>query len=198
MFDTSSQHRAASNDSTSRTLLERVRVLDPEAWRRFVYLYGPVIFQWCRRAGLQAHDAADVTQDVFHSVAASVARFRKEQAGDSFRGWLRTIAANKIRDHFRAAQKLAAPNAALDEIAAPDPSSFDAAPNSTDDLARRAMSLIQTEFETKTWQAFLACAVSGQTAAVVAEQLGMTVAAVHKAKSRVLHRLRRELDGLLD
>lgn len=56
------------------------------------------------------------------------------------------------------------------------------------ELAHRALTLIQSEFETSTWQAFWAMAVEGSPAADVAQDLGLTVAAVYKAKSRVLHR----------
>ncbi len=198
MFDGPPTQTLPSGDSTSRTLLERVRLHDPEAWRRFVLLYGPVIYAWGQRAGLQSHDASDLTQEVFQTVAASISRFRRERPGDSFRGWLRTIAANKIRDHFRAQQNRATSYEAIENIAAPDPASFDNDPQAAKALAQRALELIQIEFEATTWQAFLACTVSKLTAPQAAAELGLTVAAVYKAKSRVMNRLRRELDGLVD
>lgn len=198
MFNEPPTQTLPSGDSTSRTLLERVRLHDPEAWRRLVHLYGPVIYVWGQRAGLQSHDASDVTQEVLHAVSSHIARFRRERPSDSFRGWLRIITANKIRDHFRAQQKLIASHDALEDVPAPDPSSFDSSPSPADDIARRALELIQTEFEPTTWKAFLACVVSKLTAAQAAAELGLTVAAVHKAKSRVMNRLRRDLDGLVE
>jgi len=63
-------------------------------------------------------------------------------------------------------------------------------------LARRAVALMQTDFEERTWRAFWLAAVEHQPPASVAEQLGMSTAAVYMAKSRVLRRLREELDGL--
>ena len=65
------------------------------------------------------------------------------------------------------------------------------------ELAHRALELMKTDFETQTWTAFIRTAVDGQTAGDVAAELGMSVGAVYVAKSRVLHRLRSELDGLL-
>lgn len=50
------------------TLLQAVRNRDSEAWRRFVAIYGPTVFDWGRKAGLQPADAADVLQQVFVSV----------------------------------------------------------------------------------------------------------------------------------
>ncbi|MBL8825998.1 MAG: sigma-70 family RNA polymerase sigma factor [Planctomycetaceae bacterium] len=198
MFDGPPTQTLFSGGSTSRTLLDRIRLHDPEAWRRFVHLYGPVIYGWGQQMGLQSHDAADVSQEVFQAVASSIEKFRRDRPGDSFRRWLRTIAANKIRDHFRAQAKRASPDLAIDQIAAPDPDSLDGDPRLATALAQRALDLIQTEFETSTWQAFWACSVSGLTAPQVATDLGLTVAAVYKAKSRVLNRLRRELDGLME
>ena len=197
MFETSPA-TLDSDGSTSQTLLEGVRLRDPDAWRRFVHLYGPVIYRWACHSQLQSHDAADIAQEVFQAVSTSIVRFRHGHTGETFRGWLRTITSNKVRDHFRNRRKeVNASNEAVEDVEAPV-ESVDDDPRPGDELAHRALTLIQTEFETRTWQAFMGCAVSGRTAADMAAELNMTVAAVHKAKSRVLHRLRRELDGLLD
>jgi RNA polymerase sigma-70 factor (ECF subfamily) len=71
--------------STSLDLLERVKARDGEAWRRFVYLYGPWVYAWCRRSGLQRADAKDVAQEVFCAVATSLAAFRTIEGKSSFR-----------------------------------------------------------------------------------------------------------------
>ena len=65
-------------------------------------------------------------------------------------------------------------------------------------LTRRALELMQRDFEESTWKACWACVVEGQSPAVVARQLGLSVGAVYVARSRVLSRLRQELEGLLD
>ena len=61
--------------------------------------------RWCTAgagaADLPEQEIADVFQDVFQAVATHIASFRKEREGDTFRGWLRTITQNKVRDHFR-------------------------------------------------------------------------------------------------
>ena len=49
-------------DSTSSSLLMRVKGRDPDAWQRLVNLYGPLVYRWAREAGLQDSDAADVMQ----------------------------------------------------------------------------------------------------------------------------------------
>ena len=62
----------------------------------------------------------------------------------------------------------------------------------------RAMELMKSEFETTTWRAFWECVAEGRPPDEVAAELGVSVNAVYVAKSRVLARLRQELDGLVD
>src|SRR5262245_6177723 len=89
------------SSATSRSLLARVQANESDAWERLVNLYAPLVLHWCRCGGLQHHDVADVCQEVFRSVVASVGGFHKERERDTFRGWLRRITQNKLRDHFR-------------------------------------------------------------------------------------------------
>jgi RNA polymerase sigma-70 factor, ECF subfamily len=63
-------------------------------------------------------------------------------------------------------------------------------------VSHRAIELVRAEFEPRTWQAWWKTAVEGRSAADVAAEMGMSLAAVYKAKSRVLLRLRQELAGL--
>jgi RNA polymerase sigma-70 factor (ECF subfamily) len=58
--------------------------------------------------------------------------------------------------------------------------------------------MVRAEFENRTWDAFRRVAIEGQPSARVATDLGMSIEAVYQAKSRVLRRLRQELDGLLE
>ena len=65
-------------------------------------------------------------------------------------------------------------------------------------LVHRAQQIMQADFEPATWQAFWKTVVEDQPAVEVAAELGLGIDAVYKYKSRVLRRLRQELDGLLD
>ena len=191
-------------ESTSHSLLRRAREYDTAAWERLTAVYSPLVYQWCRRSGLQSSDAADVVQEVFASVATSLDRFRKDRPEDSFRGWLWTIAKNKTRDHFRArargAEAKGGTTAQLQLESLPENPPSDASDSTGEHLhsklARRAVALMKTDFAENTWRAFWLTAVEHQPAASVAEQLDMTVAAVYMAKSRVLRHLRKEFAGL--
>ena len=57
---------------------------------------------------------------------------------------------------------------------------------------------MRRDFDAATWQAFWACVVEGRSAPDVGRSLGLSPGAVRAAKFRVLYRLRRELDGLID
>ena len=197
---------ASSSSSIESSLLERVREHDRDAWQRLVHLYSPLIYDWCRRQGLQSADAADVMQETFRSVSTSIDQFRDERPGDSFRGWLWTITRNKIRDHFRSKADRA--NAAggtamlqrLNNLPDAEPPSVSEAPKSqtVKSPLARAMDMIRGDFGEATWQAFLRLTIQGHAAAEVAADLGISVNAVRKAKARVLRRLREEFGDLLD
>ncbi len=190
--------RLQSDGSTSASLIQRVKVHDEEACRRLLDLYVPLVYSWCRRSAIESQDAADVVQEVFRAVFRGIAGFRHERPGDTFRGWLRTIATNKVRDHFsrRAGRPVAFGGSDAKrrfmEVAA-DESQSSVGPSPLGGLLHRALDLIRGEFEDRTWQAFWLALVQQQSSADIAEQLGMTPGAVRQAKYKVLRRLRQEM-----
>ncbi len=195
----------ASGESTSSSLLQRVKDQDPAAWQRLVDLYGPLVFSWCFQRQLQQADRDEIFQEVFKAVAAGIARFNKDQSGGTFRGWLRILTRNKVADHLRRRKKAVQATGGSDaqgQLAqVPDPDGdldegADASQESA--LLHRALNLIQGEFETRTWKAFWRVTVEGHDSAAVAKELGISLNAVYKAKSRVLQRLRQELGDLED
>ena len=107
---------------------------------------------------------------------------------------------NKCRDVLRRkghATQSAVPLAAYDALA------MDGAELFTDQeyqqfLVRRALEVMQTEFQHTTWQACWDQVVEGDSASAVAQRLNISENAAYLAKSRVLRKLRQELEGLLD
>ncbi len=188
--------------STSLSLLERVKARDQDAWRRLVQLYGPLVYQWCRRWRMTAEDVADIFQEVFHAVAVQIASFRSDRPGDTFRGWLWGITRHKVGDHFRrqGKQPIAAGGSDAQQqlLELPQPPEDDASAVAADGVVQRALDHIHGEFEARTWQMFWRTAVDGQAPKDIATELGVTPDAVRMAKSRVLRRLREELAGLAD
>jgi RNA polymerase sigma-70 factor (ECF subfamily) len=193
-----------SSTRTPRSLIERARTADPEAWAALVDLYGPLVLRWCRRWHLQEPDAADVLQDVFLAVATHLDGFRKDRIGHTFRGWLRVILQNKVNDHFRRLGREpegeGGTEAQLRFARMPEdtPTADLSVANDASEhlLFRRCCELVRAEFHEHTWQAFWRTAVEGRPTNDVATELGMTPVAVRVAKSRVLQRLRESLGDL--
>jgi RNA polymerase sigma-70 factor (ECF subfamily) len=193
---------AERGGSTSRSLLDHARTADPEAWQRLVTLYAPLVAAWCRRWGVRPQDTVDVLQEVFCAVSNHLGRFRNDRPADTFRGWLLTIARNKVHDHFRRAA--AQPDAAggteallrLQQVVDPGPQPAgedQGADPAFNQVLVRALESIRGEFQEQTWRAFWGVVVEGRAAADVGVDLGMRPGTVRVAKSRVLLRLRKEL-----
>lgn len=200
-----SRKRAGEPGTTSLSLIARWQRDDAGAWERVVHLYYPLIYGWCRRAGLQPEDARDVTQEVFVALARDVKRFRSEGGSNSFRGWLWGVTRNQQLGFWRKRSSQPQGGGGTDHhtrmqaIQADDQATLYAEAGEEDAaIARRALELIQMEFEDRTWRAFWQTAVEQKKPQHVAEDLDMSVNAVYLAKSRVLRRLRLELDGMID
>jgi RNA polymerase sigma-70 factor (ECF subfamily) len=192
-------------DGTSLTLLEKARSgSDPAAWERLVSLYEPLVNRWCRQAGLQWADVEDVRMEVFAAVSRSLGTFERTPEQGTFRGWLRRITQNKLRDHWQQEGKgmgAVGGSDALEQmrqLPSPeaDPSGAGAA-EETGILYRRALELISRDFEERTRKAFWRVVIDGQRPRDVARELNMTPGAVSSAKARVLARLRQEFGDLL-
>ncbi len=144
-------------------------------------------------------------QEVFQAVSGAIERFRHDRPSDSFRGWLWTITKNKVRDHFREQAEQAEARGGttahlqiehIPELPPEEPS--DTGARAATNLPRHSLDLVRGQFKDRTWQAFWRVVVAGDKPADVAEDLGMSVAAVYTAKSRVFQRVREELEGLLE
>lgn len=187
---------------TSTSLLQRVQAYDQAAWQRMVSLYSPLVFRWCCQAGLQSADAADVGQEVFRAVARKVRDFRRDRPGDSFRGWLRSITRNKLRDFARRrlSEVPVVGGDALGQVEEWPEEDDDPGDDPADTrlLFRRAVELIRAEFEERTWRAFWQVTVEDHRPEDVAHELYISVNAVYLAKSRILRRLREEFADLID
>jgi len=184
-------------DVTPASLLLRLRGPgEPEAWRRFVEIYTPVLYSWACRLGPPGDEAADLVQDVMATLAERLPAFEHDPAR-RFRGFLRTMLENRWRDRMRRrAARPAITGQDLDALAAPDPAGDE------DEYRRlvlsRTVRVMQADFEPRTWRAFWAVVVEGKSGADAAAEVGLSVAAVYQARSRVLRRLREELAGLIE
>lgn len=176
---------------TPVSLLERIRQPASADWPRFVDLYTPILFDWAHRLGARSSDAADLVQDVFAVLVVELPRFQYDPAR-SFRGWLMTILRNTWRKRLRRPAGLP-----LDHVAEPAARADDVGEAEyRQHLAGRALELMRADFDPTTWKAFYEVVVNGRGGDEVAREFGMKRNAMYQARSRVLRRLREELDGL--
>ncbi|MFO0907369.1 MAG: sigma-70 family RNA polymerase sigma factor [Isosphaeraceae bacterium] len=196
----------ADEESRSRlqtrpSLLFRLRDAgDDAAWRTFVDLYAPVIYGYGRRRGLNDSDAADVVQEVLVQVTRSIPTFDYRPERGRFRGWLLAVTRSKIaRARRRANPAASGPH---------DDALIQALPDAGEDpdwlalyhaeILRVALERIRPDFEATTWRMFEEVWRHDRPAAEVARELDRPIHAVYVAKSRVLQRLRDEVEALAD
>ena len=195
----------APAEPTRATLLIRLRdTADADAWNQFAEIYGPLIFEFARRGGMQESDAADLVQEVMQEVAKSIKRFEYDPAAGKFRSWLYKIA-KRTSAHI-ARRQLRQPKGTGDTGTI---EALHQMPGSDESLQQQwnaqyqmqllhwAAEKIRQDFQQSTWQAFWLTAVDGLAAAEVAKQLQLSVGSIYVAKYRVMKKLKqriREID----
>jgi RNA polymerase sigma-70 factor (ECF subfamily) len=184
-------------------LLLRIREPhDAEAWETFVRVYGPLIYRHCRGRGLQDADAAEVTQEVLLQVSRSIRKFDYRPDYGRFRDWLGLLTRQRIQRFLkrRAGQieaGAASLEAGLEEVASPEHDT-QWAEEFQAHILKTALARVRPHFEDHTWQAFQGVWLEGRPAVEVAAALGQKLDWVYMAKSRVLKRLREEVQVLAE
>jgi RNA polymerase sigma factor (sigma-70 family) len=186
--------------TTRLSLLNQLR-LDPSnqtGWDQFVERYGRHIYRWCRQWKLQDADAEDVTQNILVKLNQKLRAFAYDPSR-SFRGWLKTIAHHAWRDfedsrrHAQATagdsqvQELILTIEAREDLALKLEEAFDL------ELLEAAKVRVRLRVAPHTWEAFQLVALEGMPAAEVAVKVGLQVAMVYVAKSKVQKMLQEEI-----
>jgi RNA polymerase sigma-70 factor (ECF subfamily) len=194
----------ADAPTTRPSLLVRIRdARDAAAWSEFVEVYAPLIYGFARKQGLQDADAADLTQEVLRVMPAAARGLEYDPRRGSFRGWLFTVVRNKLRSFLARLDRPGRGTGdtdAHDLLAAQPAPDADASALWDQEYERRhfawAAEQVRGEVHDSTWEAFRRTAVDGQSGKDVARELGMSVAAVYVARSRVVARLKEHVRRL--
>jgi RNA polymerase sigma factor (sigma-70 family) len=188
-----------SSDDTSLTLMMRVQKdpADSKAWDEFVQHYRPMIEAWCRKWGLQASDADDVTQEVLLKFLAAIKQFHYDP-GRSFRSWLKTVTHHALTDFARARRRLTSRERGHEKLLAESPQALADLERNLEgafdgELLGLAMRRVEKRVKPKTWLAFQLTTIEGLSAADAADQLEMPVAQLYVAKNRVQKHLQEEI-----
>ncbi len=190
---------------TQPSLLVRLRdARDERAWSQFVDLYATLLYDYARRHGLQDADAADLMQVVLRVVISAVRRLEYDPQRGTFRGWLLTILRSQLANYWQRKREFnqgtgdSSTQRLLEEQVAPE----DEASAWEAEYERRlfvwAAEQVRPQVREATWQAFWQTAVEGKSGKEVAAALGLSVAAVYLAKSRIMVRLKAVLEQARD
>jgi RNA polymerase sigma-70 factor (ECF subfamily) len=142
-------------------------------------------------------------QEVLRSVSGAMSRLEYDPVRGTFRGWLFTVTRNKVFNFLdgrkrrvqgsgdsRVQQRLE------QHVDSDGKLSADWEADYQRSLAAQAMERVKHEFQAATWDAFLLTAVEGLSPAQVSTRVGLSVGAVYVAKSRVIARLRQEIERM--
>jgi RNA polymerase sigma-70 factor (ECF subfamily) len=185
---------------TQATLLAAIK--SPEnrrAWDEFIALYRPAIYRMARRRGMQDADAQDVTQDILVRIAGAIGQY-EQQPGTKFRHWLRRVAKNAILTALTQTPKdVAAGGTAVAELLAEH---ADLSPELEQHLATeyrreqylRAAAIVRPDVNAETWQAFELTVIEGMNCVEAANVIGKSVGVVYASRSRIVKRLREQIE----
>lgn len=188
---------------TRLSLLNRVRQSpdDHESWKQFVGVYGPKIQFWCRGWGLGQDDAEDVTQNVLLAMARQMRDFEYDPKG-RFRSWLKTVAYRAWVDFLKVRERQAMgtgsdqTNELLHSVATRDDFLGKIDGEYEKSLLEEALLIVRRKTNEENWNAFRMTALDGVSGTVVAEEMGIAVTAVYKAKSRIQKMLKETVQSL--
>ncbi|WP_182867066.1 RNA polymerase sigma factor [Rhodopirellula sp. JC639] len=174
---------------------------DREAWQQFVQVYRGVIRRVAIRYGLQEADTSDVVQEVLIRISKGIVGFDHDSNQARFRTWLGQVIRSAIIDHHRRrpreqASGLTKVHEQLAQLTdKDDQQAFDQVMSheSRNEIFRWAARRIRGEFTESSWMAFWKTSVEQQSVDAVADQLGRSVGAVYTSRSRIMRRLREEV-----
>ncbi len=169
-------------------------------WSDFARRYGPILVGFARRLGLEENDAADVSQETLIRFVQEYRAGKYDRSRGRLRSWLLSIARTRVAAVYRAR---AARHEQQGVTAAVDLSDEHTLTQIWSDerrqvILRTAFEQLRTTTKTneKTIRAFELLVQGGCPPQVVAEDLGMSIEDVYRAKSRVAQSLREIVSRL--
>lgn len=174
---------------------------DQAAWRSFVAAYAPRIVRWCRDWGIPDKEMEDVTQQVLLKLLKRMGGFRYDPSR-TFRGWLRTLVNHACSDFEAGSQSALSASgdsrvlAILQNLEARADLCRQIEEQFDLELLEEAERRVRLRVAPSTWEAYRLTAVEGLSGTEVAARLKMKVANVFVAKSKVLKRIRDEVQSL--
>ncbi len=189
-------------DTRASLIVRLADAQNAQAWEEFARLYQPVVYRLARRRGFQHADAEELVQEVMLAVARAVERWVPDRERGRFRDWLHRIARNLMVNFLtrRKHQVWGTGKTDMQQLLEVECDAESAVSQMFEveyrrEAFRAAARQVQKDVKESTWQAFWLSTIDDLPAAEVARQLGLSVGGVYIARSRVMARLRREVNG---
>lgn len=187
-------------ETTRVSLLLRIKNKgDQIAWTEFDHIYRPLLYRFATARGLDHSAAEDIVQQCLTAIHQHIEGFEYDPRKGRFKGWLRTMVNNRIRNMMRdrherpaesqvfraAASKECTPDELFDQIW-------------MDEHLKHALRLVQQEVEEHTFRAFQMYVIEERTVEEICAALGVTANLVHKSKYRITKRLAEKMAMLTE
>ncbi|MFH1417663.1 MAG: sigma-70 family RNA polymerase sigma factor [Planctomycetota bacterium] len=187
-------------ETTRASLLVRIKDRhDTEAWRMFDAIYRPMLYRFSVSRGLDHAQAEDVVQQCMVAVNSHINSFEYDPRKGRFKGWLRTMVNNRIRnlardrheqlaesqDFRRGQQCEQSPEELFDKLW-------------MDEHLKHCLLMIREEVEDATFRAFSCYVIEEQPVEKVCEELGITANRLYKIKWRLTQKLSEKMKELLE
>ncbi len=189
--------------NTRHSLIVRLNDEQNElAWGEFVAAYEPFLCRMASRQGVPDQHVSDVVQQVLLAIAKSVDGWKDDGQSGSFRRWLTTVCRN-IVIKFMTRERKHTPAAGGTEIVellqnVPDEPTTNDVKQYEHELIVWAAEQIRGEFIESSWAAFWATVIDGRSVNEVAKELNITPGSIYMSRSRIMARIRRKVEVVLE
>ena len=187
-------------DTTRGSLLQKIRDRgNSVAWREFDAIYRPMILRLGRARGLDAATAEDVVQHCMLAIHRHIDGFDYDPRKGHFKGWLRTLVDNRVRNLLRDRHDQLADTKDFKR-----PQESEASPEEVferlwhQEHLDYCLGQIRAEVQESTFKAFELHVLEEWPVEKVSAALGMTNDQVYRIKWRVLQKLRAKMRELLE
>jgi len=184
---------------TRASLLLRIRDRqDVAAWGEFDAIYRPLLYRYARTRGLDDAEAEDIVQQCMGAIHARIDDFDYDPQKGRFKGWLCTVASNRIRNLYRGRreqpaeskdlkrdqQRERAPEAEFDRIW-------------RDEHLRHCLRQVREEVQPEVYAAFERYVMREQSAEEVCAALDVTSDQLYRIKWRITQKIGDKMRALL-
>lgn len=186
-------------DTTRPSLLLRLKdPRDAAAWEVFDQIYRPLLLRYAKTCGATNNDAEDIVQQCMSAISSHISEFEYDPGRGRFKGWLRTIVNNKVRNLHRDRRTRGAQSDGLDDL-----ESKEQPPDEEFDRLWRQEHLwhclrhLSGEVEETTYRAFEAYVIEERPVDEICAELNIKPNLLYTIKWRMTERIADKMRELL-